>query len=128
MKTHFHRASAFVAVLIAVTAFTPSFGQEPDWERPGTQEEAAVERANVGLDKVYKQLTRKLDAGGQKSLREAQQAWITWRDAEADLIARVGGAIGGSGFRVDYSNALRELIEQRTDLLRGYIKDAGSNQ
>ena len=128
MKTHFYRVSVVVAFLIAVAAFTRSFGQEPDWERPGTQEAAAVERANGELDKVYKQLMGKLDAQGQKSLKEAERAWIKWRDAEAELIGRVGGAVGGSALRVDYLDAQKKLIEQRTDVLRGYIKDAAAIQ
>jgi uncharacterized protein YecT (DUF1311 family) len=35
----------------------------------------------------------KLDADGQKALKEAERSWIKWRDDEAVLIARVGGAI-----------------------------------
>ena len=128
MKTHFYRATAVVAFLIAIEAFTPSFGQEPGWERPGTQEAAAVERANAELDKVYKQLMGKLDAQGQKSLKEAERAWIKWRDAEAELMGRVAGAVGGSALRLEYLDAQKKLIEQRTDLLRGYIKDAAANQ
>jgi uncharacterized protein YecT (DUF1311 family) len=84
--------------------------------------------ANAAIDKVYGQLMSKLDAEQQKSLKEAQRAWIKWRDAEADLVARLGGAVGGSAFRVDYSTAQAKLIQQRTGILRGYLKDAGSGQ
>jgi uncharacterized protein YecT (DUF1311 family) len=34
-------------------------------------------------------------------LKEGQRSWIKWRDDEALLIARVGGAPGGSALRVD---------------------------
>jgi hypothetical protein len=45
-----------------------------------------------------------------------------WRDAEADLIARLGGGIGhGSGFRVDFANAQTKLIDQRTEVLKKYL-------
>jgi uncharacterized protein YecT (DUF1311 family) len=87
-----------------------------------------VDSANADLDKVYKQLMSKLDAGQQKSLKEAQRAWIKWRDAEADIIARVGGAVGGSAMRVDYANAQAKLIKERTVVLRGYLKDAETNR
>ena len=53
-----------------------------------------------------------------------QRAWIKWRDAEADIIARVGGAIGGSALRVDYANAQTKLIKERNEVLRGYMKEA----
>ena len=82
-----------------------------------------MDRANAELDKAYKQLMAKLDAEQQKSLKEAQRAWIKWRDAEADIIARVGGAVGGSALRVDYANAQAKLIKERMEVLRGYLKD-----
>jgi uncharacterized protein YecT (DUF1311 family) len=33
---------------------------------------------------------------GRKALKEAERSWIKWRDDEAMLMARVGGAVGGS--------------------------------
>ncbi len=71
-----------------------SKGQDPDFKSPGTGEKAAVDQANTRLDAVYKRLMGKLDADGQKALKEAERSWIKWRDDEAMLIARVGGAIG----------------------------------
>jgi uncharacterized protein YecT (DUF1311 family) len=117
-----------IALMIAATAFISSYGQDSDWKPPGSEEAAAINSANVEIDKVYKQLTSKLDAEQQKSLQQAQRAWIKWRDAEADLIVRLGGTIGGSAFRVDYSNAQTKLIQQRTQVLREYLKDAGENR
>ena len=117
-----------VALAIAATPVTSSHGQDSNFKPPGTEEQAAVDRANGELDKIYKQLMAKLDAEQQKSLKEAQRAWIKWRDAEADIIARVGGAIGGSAMRVDYASAQAKLIKERAEVLRGYTKEAGSNR
>jgi len=116
--------AAVIALAIAATPLT-SFSEDPNFKPPGTDEQAAVDRANAEIDKVYKQLMGKLDADQQKSLKEAQRAWIKWRDAEADTIARLGGAIGGSAMRVDYANAQVKLIKERTEVLRGYLKDSG---
>jgi hypothetical protein len=128
MNTRF-RLSAFAIVFtVSVGACLSSYGEDPNWKPPGSEEVAAVERANVEIDKVYKQLTGKLEDKQRKSLQEAQRAWIKWRDAEADLVARLGGAVGGSAFRVDYSNAQAKLIQQRTEVLRRYLKDAESNR
>lgn len=118
---------AVLTALFAVTFFTPSYGQDPDWKRPGTEEAAAVDEATAKIDVAYKQLMSKLDAQGQKALREAQRSWIKWRDNEAMLIARVGGAIGGSGLRVDYSNAQAKLIRERTEVLKGYAQQSIGN-
>ena len=120
--------AAAIALAIAATALTSSHGQDPNFKPPGTEESAAVDRANAEIDKVYKQLMNKLDGTSQKSLQETQRAWIKWRDAEADLVARLGGAVGGSAMRVDYAKAQETLIKQRTEVLRGYLKNAESNR
>jgi hypothetical protein len=43
------------------------------------------------------------------------------------LIARVGGAIGGSGMRVDFANAQLKLINQRIEALSEYLKHSAGN-
>ncbi len=79
------------AVLIAtVMPLNSSHGQDPDHKPPGTEETAAVDAANAQLDAVYKQLMGKLDPEVQTVLKEAQRAWLKWRDSEAMLIARAG--------------------------------------
>src|SRR6266513_6365914 len=112
------------AALIALANMAMSFeskGQYPDFKPPGTEENAAVDQANTRLDAVYKRLMGKLDADGQKALKEAERSWIKWRDDEAMLMARVGGAVGGSAMRVDYANAQLKLITQRMEVLSKYI-------
>jgi hypothetical protein len=43
------------------------------------------------------------------------------------LMARVGGAIGGSAMREDFANAQKKLIDQRIEVLTGYAKQAAGN-
>jgi len=114
-----------IALAITATALTSGYGQDPGWKRPGSEEAAEVERANVEIDKVYGQLMSKLDDAQKKSLRDSQRAWIKWRDAEAEFIARLGGAVGGSALRTDFYVAEARLIKERTEVLRGYVNDAG---
>lgn len=94
------------------------------FEPPGAEEQAQVDKANTVLDGVYHDLMSKGDREEQNSLREAQRAWIKWRDAEAMYIARHGGAIGGSALRVDYANAQLKLINERTEALKAYAVQA----
>ena len=61
-----------------------SKSQDSDFKPPGTEENAAVDQANTRLDAVYKRLMGKLDADGQKALKEAERSWIKWRDDEAN--------------------------------------------
>ena len=65
----------------------------------------------------------KLDADGQKALKEAERSWIKWRDDEAMLMARVGG----SGMRVDFGNAQLKLINQRIEARSEYLKQSAGN-
>ena len=119
---------AALAVAFQIVFSVSSFGQkDPNFTPPGAEELAAVERANATIDTVYAQLRNKLGPEERKSLQEAQRAWIKWRDAEADLIARLGGGIGhGSAFRVDFANAQTKLIKERTEVLKKYLADASN--
>jgi uncharacterized protein YecT (DUF1311 family) len=118
--------AAFIAfVIMAVPC--ESKGKEPDFKPPGTEENAAVDQANTKLDAVYKRLMGKLDADGQKALKEAERSGIKWRDDEAMLMARVGGAVGGSALRVDFANAQKKLIDQRIEVLTDYAKQSAGN-
>jgi len=118
---------ASLAIAITIISIASSAAQDPNGKRPGTDEAAAVEQANKQIDVVYKELMNKLDVEGQKSLREAQRSWIKWRDDEAVLIARVGGAIGGSALRVDFLTAQASLIRERTAVLKAYLDRSGNN-
>jgi uncharacterized protein YecT (DUF1311 family) len=118
IRTLFSAAAALtiLASPIAVNA------ADADFKPPGTEENAAVDQANKRLDAVYKQLMGKLDVDGQKALKEAERSWIKWRDDEAMLMARVGGAVGGSALRVDVANAQKKLIDQRIEVLTAYAR------
>jgi len=118
----------FAASLALVVMALPfeSKGKEPEFKPPGTEENAAVDQANAKLDAVYKKLMSKLDADGQKALKEAERSWIKWRDDEAMLMARMGGAVGGSAMRVDFANAQLKLINQRIEVLSGFEKPASN--
>ena len=118
--------AAWSALVFMAVSFE-SKGQDPDFKPPGTEENTAVDQANTRLDAVYKRLMSKLDADGQKALKQAERSWIKWRDDEAMLIARVGGAIGGSSMRVDFANAQLKLINQRIEVMGEYLKQSAGN-
>jgi uncharacterized protein YecT (DUF1311 family) len=110
-----------VLLLVLSVVLFGSAGMRCDAEeRPGAKEQAEVDSANKVLDGVYRDLMSKADPEEQRSLREAQRAWIKWRDAEANYIARHGGAVGGSAMRVDYAVAELKLINERTAVLKAY--------
>ena len=119
--------AAWTALVIMVVPLQ-SKGQDPDWKPPGAEENAAVDQANTRLDAVYKRLVGKLEADEQKVLKEAERSWIKWRDAEALLMARMGGAgPHGSGLRVDFANAQLKLINERIEVLSEFLEKAADN-
>ena len=128
MNTFSRLLTASAALVIATTSFTSTYGQVQQVKTSAEAEQEEVNRANAELDQVYKQLMGKLEAEQQKSLKEAQRAWIKWRDAEAGIMARLTGAIGGSAMREAYANAQIKLIKERTEVLKGYLKDAANSQ
>jgi uncharacterized protein YecT (DUF1311 family) len=125
-----------VVVVFALASFAVCNARaEEKWERPGTKEQAAVDQANKELDRVYGELMAKVDdpktrtgdvgvKSEKTSLRDAQRAWIKWRDAEALFIARLSGAVGGSALRVDFAEAQLKLINERIAVLKVYLSQA----
>ena len=135
MKSYL-KVAAVVALLFTLGSIPVRHAHaEEEWVPPGTEEQAEVDKANKVLDRVYRELMAKagdpknrtgdLDAEREKtSLRDAQRAWIKWRDAEAMFIARHGGAVGGSALRVDYAVAQLKLINERIAVLKEYASQA----
>jgi uncharacterized protein YecT (DUF1311 family) len=94
---------------------------EEKFEKYDAEDQAAVVSANKVLDGVYSALMSKTEDSQEKtSLRDAQRAWIKWRDAEAMYIARHGGSVGGSALRGDFAVAQLKLINERIAVLKAY--------
>ena len=91
-------------------------------ERPGTREQAEADRANKNLDSVYRDLMAKADTKMKIRLRAAQLAWVKWKDAEANYIAR-RVAVGGSALRVAYAEAEEKLVNERIAVLKTYASE-----
>lgn len=123
MKSHLFPVVA--AVFAFASLAVRDAGGEDKFEPPGAKEQAEVDKANKVLDGVYRDLMSKAEEAQEKtSLRDAQRAWIKWRDAEAMYIARHGGSVGGSALRVDYAEAQLKLINERIAALRRYQSQA----
>ena len=88
------------------------------------QAQKDFESADLALNKAYKQLFNKLDEPGRKKLKEAQRAWVVFRDAEAELQADLD-ARGGSMAPLIYDGRRCELTKARTKELQEMLKDYG---
>lgn len=95
---------------------------EDKMEMPGSREQAEVDKANKALDGVYRDLMAKADIKMKTRLRAAQLAWIKWKNAEANYIAR-RVAVGGSALRVAYAEAEEKLVNERIVVLKAYASE-----
>ena len=91
-------------------------------ERPVTREQAEADKANKQLDGVYNKFMAKADTKMKTRLRAAQLAWIKWKNAEVNYIAR-RVAVGGSALRVAYAEAEEKLVNERIALLKAYASE-----
>jgi len=53
--------------------------------------QAETQLQDQRLNRVYKQLTSKLESGPQKSLRDVQRQWIAYRDANCKFHVQASG-------------------------------------
>jgi uncharacterized protein YecT (DUF1311 family) len=75
---------------------------------------AAFDRADAELNVAYRQLAALRDEEGKRMLREAQRAWVVFRDADArfDAYPENEGSLGR-----------HIMVNRRTDLTSVRIKD-----
>lgn len=76
-----------------------------------------LKRADAGMNAAYRNLSARLDQSGQAKLRAAQQAWIKFRDAEADYQAdgERGGTLApliATSVRADLTETRRKDLEK----------------
>lgn len=122
MKNH-SQFGALIALLFTL-AFIAVDNAHAE-EKYDAKDQAEVVSANKVLDGVYGDLMSKTEDSQEKtSLRNAQRAWIKWRDAEAEYIGRHGGAVGGSALRGDFAVAQLKLINERIAVLKAYASQA----
>lgn len=120
--------SSLAALLVVAVATTASAGGA---ECPGVEAltdatacaEAELLEADEELNRVYVEVMNRLQDTGrleQKSvLRQAERAWIDFRDRECEF--RSSGTKGGTGYDLAMALCLRDLMRHRTAELRAYL-------
>lgn len=91
-------------------------------ERPGAHEAFLRDEADAELNRVYKEVIATLPPQRRVVLRDEERAWIKSRDEEASRRAHAS-AVGGSAYRVEYLNALTDLIRKRTAELQSRMTE-----
>lgn len=80
-----------------------------------------LKTADTALNKVYQQIIHRLgdDADTVKLLRDAQRAWVDFRDKHCAFTA--SGVAGGSVFPFIHDGCLAEVTEARTKELDTFL-------
>ena len=77
--------------------------------------------ADVTLNQVYRQLVGMLDEEERSQLKEAQTAWLKYRDTNCEFVA--GQYKGGTMRPMVHAICLADVTRNRTAELRTQIKD-----
>ena len=73
----------------------------------------AYEKWDAELNRAYRELSARLAEGLRPSLREAQRAWVDFRDRELAWLATFYGALDGSMYRGMLAADRVELVRKR---------------
>lgn len=80
---------------------------------------ADFKRADTAMNAAYAKLLKGIGPKAQQGLKEAQRAWLLYRDRSCDLEA--SGAEGGSAQPMVRAGCLAALTGDRTRRLNGYL-------
>ncbi len=82
----------------------------------------AYRAADQKLNDAFKQIEHRFsaDKDGSEQLRQAQRAWIGFRDAECKFAS--SGVAGGSAYTMVQQQCLRDLTEARVKQLEAYLQ------
>ena len=77
--------------------------------------------ADALLNQAYRRLAAMLDDEKKTQLKEAQTAWLKYRDSNCEFVA--DEFKGGSMRPMIYADCLGDMTKKRTDELRNQIKE-----
>lgn len=84
-------------------------------------QEVANENWDRELNRVYAELMKKLPSDSQESLKNAQNAWLKFRDSEFFLIDKIYGQLQGTMYIPMRVADRTQIVKDRVIALRGYL-------
>ena len=81
----------------------------------------AYKAADLELNQVYQRLASRLDDDEKAQLKEAQTAWLKYRDSNCEFVA--DQFKGGSMRPMIYGYCLADVTKKRTSELKSQIKE-----
>jgi len=124
--------SGTAVVILALSVLTVSINaQRPKKTDPCANPQTQIEMtqcaadafkaADKVLNQVYQNLVAKLDDEEKAQLKEAQTAWLKYRDTNCDFVA--DQYKGGTMRPMIYAGCLADVTKKRTSELRDQIKE-----
>ncbi|MCY1406643.1 Lysozyme inhibitor LprI [compost metagenome] len=116
MTKHYLTGLALAGVLPLAMAqdYTPAYGQCMDKASSPLAMSACIQAEtqvqDQRLNRVYKQLMGKLDAGQQKSLRDVQRKWLAYRDGNCQFHVQ---ASGGTLAQLEGGSCMMDMTRER---------------
>jgi uncharacterized protein YecT (DUF1311 family) len=130
MKRH-KRTNTAILIFLLLLAATSIAGQKRTKPDPCAKAQAQLEMtqcaaqqykaADAVLNTVYQQLVAKLDDEEKAQLKEAQTAWLKYRDTNCEFVA--DQFKGGTIRPMIYAYCLADVTKNRTTELRNQIKE-----
>ena len=112
-----HLTPATVLAIALSTLASPANAQSQ--AEMNTRADADFHRADAELNSLYRDLMTKIDGQGKSALRDAQRAWLKFRDTEGEFETR--GSEGGSIHPMIVSQCLEDLTQQRERQLKAQV-------
>jgi len=116
MSKHYLTGLALACVLPLAMAqdYTPGYGQCMDKASSTVAMNACIQAEtqlqDQRLNRVYKQLMGKLDAGQQKRLRDVQRQWMAYRDGNCQFHVQ---ASGGTMAQLEGGSCVMDMTRDR---------------
>jgi uncharacterized protein YecT (DUF1311 family) len=120
-----------VCKLLILVILVSAHGQEPKKNEPCADAQSQADMnicwgkeykaADATLNQVYRQLFAKLDDEQKAQLKNAQNAWLKYRDANCEFVA--DQYKGGSMRPMIAAICLADVTHNRTTELKNQIKD-----
>jgi len=133
LKSQKNSINKIIISTIAIVSIVSNLNAEPKCELDGSQHsmnicaELDANKVDNELNSTYKKLLKihKNNKTFIANLREAQRAWLKFRDAEAKMRLTYSDMPenAGSMNAMMLSSELEQLTKERTKTLKKYIKD-----
>ena len=114
-----------ISLTLMILAFAPAAAaQSTDCASPTSQaamnacSNEVAKKSDAALNRAYTQVMSRLEPSGKTRLRDAQRAWLAFRDKEC--MFESSGPDGGSVAPTVADNCFTALTDQRTHALRGF--------